>query len=307
MCQMKRFLIPLAAAGILVFSGCGMDSYMTESADEGGRTETCDLPDDFSILNIEAGWAEVTICPGEKATMEVCLDKGYEVEQEVKGDTLYLTEKYNAPFWKKYIHFGQENNEITITLPENKLKELVISSDNKDVMVSDQQIDKISIWEGNAGVQISDCESENLMIENDNGDVEIQNVSASLTATLGNGRISIADCGGETLDVENDNGDIFVSGVEYTSILSGSSNGKITFENTKTASITVDDDNGSVELELFGKQNEFNYDIYNNNGSVVIGDSSFGDLDTELKLSNDVDQYVTASLGNGNLTVKFFK
>ena len=225
----------------------------------------------------------------------------------IEDDTLYLTERDRQPFWQKIFHFRSVHNSVVITLPENVIEELVVSSGVSDINISGQKIHSISVKESNADVILSDCEGNDIQIENTNGDVKLQNITADLKAELQNGNFQLLDSSGSSLYTTNQNGNIEASGAEYSGIDAASANGSIDLKRVKTDSISVSNRNGNVSLELDGKQAAFDYDITNSNGKVMIGNDTVGTFHTEFQFSNNAGKQLTADMGNGNLTVTFLE
>lgn len=303
----RRCMIPVTAAGLLFLAGCGSDTGMAGALSAPMEQKVYDLSGDYSRLDIQADLADIVIQPGTAASMEVSLEEGYEMEQVTEDDTLYLTERNYQLFWRKIIHFGSVRNTVVITLPENVIEELVVSSDVSDVTISGQKIRSISVKESSADVILSDCEGDDIQIENTNGNVRLENITADLKAELQNGDLQLLDSSGGSLYTTNQNGNIEASGADYSGIDAACENGNIDLKRVKTDSVSVSNENGNVSLELNGKQAAFDYDITNSNGKVVIGNSTVGTFQTEFQFSNNAGKQLTADMGNGDLTVTFLE
>ena len=125
----RRCMIPVTAAGLFFLTGCGGNLETADILSAPTEQEVYDISGDYSRMDIQADLADIVIQPGPAASMEVSLEEGYEMEQVIEDDTLYLTERNYQPFWRKIIHFGSVRNSVVITLPENVIEELVVSSD----------------------------------------------------------------------------------------------------------------------------------------------------------------------------------
>ncbi len=306
----RRFRICLAlaaAAGTLSLAGCGGDTAMADVLSAGMEQETCDISGDYSKIDIQAELAEVTIQPGRTASMEVCLEQGYTMERTVKDDTLYLTEQERETFWRKIFHLNSADNAVRITLPEHMVEEIAVSSDISDVHISGQKIRRISVNANNGNVELSACEGEDVQVRNKNGNVNLKGLAASLRAELKNGDLKIQDSSGDSLYASNKNGRIGTSGAAYTEFYAEASNGAMELKDVTSDAIQLSNTNGRVQLELNGKQADFDYDINNHNGKVMIGGSTVGTFHTDFSFSNDTGRTLTADLKNGDLTVTFLE
>ena len=303
--MVRRCLISAAASGMLLLAGCNGGMEMTEGLSVGAEHEVYDISGDYSRLDSQAELADVTVQSGSTASMEVRLEDGYEIEQTVEDDTLYLTEMDRKPFWRRIIHFRSAQNSIVITLPHDVIEDLAVSSDVADISISGQKLHSLSVKQSSADVFLSDCEGEDFQIENANGNIQLKNVAASLRAELQNGDLEILNGSGDSLHISNQNGKAEASGADYTQIDAASANGDINLQKVQTDSITLSNKNGNVSLELAGEQALFDYDITNHNGKVMIGENTVGTFHTEFKFSNDAGKQITADLNNGDLTVTF--
>lgn len=304
---MKRLFIPLALSGIFLLSGCDSDTDMAELMGAGEFEQTYDISGDYSVLDIKVSIAELTIQTGDEVSMEVHMSKWYKMEKVLQDDTLYLTEKNDGPFWQKIIHFGTVKNSVLITLPEDIVEQLVVSSSNGKVSISDLVIDNMSVSDSNGNITISNCQSTAVETENRNGGVFIDGLTAELTADLSNGNLEITNSELASLNAQNRNGKITVSDVQIPTVEVGAKNGKVVFEQTRTDSITVNTTNGSIALELNGDEKSYNYKIDSSNGKIRIGQNSFGSMSEELVLNNDADKDVVLDSANGSCTITFFQ
>lgn len=305
--RIKRLFIPLALSGIFLLSGCDSDTDMAELMGAGEFEQTYDISGDYSVLDIKVSIAELTIQTGDEASMEVHMSKWYKMEKVLQDDTLYLTEKNDGPFWQKIIHFGTVKNSVLITLPEDIVEQLVVSSSNGKVSISDLVIDNMSVSDSNGNITISNCQSTAVETENRNGGVVIDGLTAELTADLSNGNLEITNSELASLNAQNRNGKITVSDVQIPTVEVGAKNGKVVFEQTQTDSITVNSKNGSIALELSGDEKSYNYKIGSRNGKISIGQNSFGSMSEELVLNNDADKDVVLDSANGSCTITFFQ
>lgn len=69
--------------------------------------------------------------------------------------------------------------------------------------------------------------------------------------------------------------------------------------------IEIDGGIGSVELELKGRETDFNFDLDNGVGEVLIGDAHLKDLGADEQIDNDADKEVIIDNGIGNITIRF--
>lgn len=72
-----------------------------------------------------------------------------------------------------------------------------------------------------------------------------------------------------------------------------------------TKKLEIDGGVGDTEVELTGRQTDFDYDIDNGVGEIVIGDSSYSNLGSEFRLDNHTGKEITIDNGVGDVRVSF--
>ena len=114
----------------------------------------------------------------------------------------------------------------------------------------------------NGNVELSACEGEDVQVRNKNGNVNLKGLAASLRAELkkrrseDSGQFRRIPCMHPTKY-----GRIGTSGAAYTEFYAEGSNGAMELKDVTSDAIQLSNTNGRVQLELNGKQADFDYDI----------------------------------------------
>lgn len=185
---------------------------------------------------------------------------------ETKEDTLYV--KYN----RKH-KLGSGDAEITIIVPK--------------VM----ELESITIDSGAGDVEFigSGFSLKNLVISTGAGDLTAHelNVSELLEVEGGAGNIEVEQGTFGKVHVETGAGDCY---------LSGTVNGDIELETRA----------GDSDLELKGKESDFNYDLSTGVGEIVIGNTEYNGLSNSKEIKNEgAQKCISITSGVGEVEITF--
>ncbi|MGN0352539.1 MAG: DUF4097 family beta strand repeat-containing protein [Roseburia sp.] len=203
-------------------------------------------------------------------TQEITVELGYGYQKyfscETKEDTLHV--KYDRK--NKLSH---SDAEITITVPK--------------VM----ELENITIESGAGDVDFigSGFSLKNLVISTGAGDLTAQelNVSELLDVEGGAGNIEIEQGAFGKVHVETGAGDCY---------LSGTVNGDIELETGA----------GDSDLELKGKESDFNYDLSTGVGEIIIGNTEYNGLSNSKEIKNEgAKKCISITSGVGEVEITF--
>lgn len=81
--------------------------------------------------------------------------------------------------------------------------------------------------------------------------------------------------------------------------------GSLTFQGEVQGECQIECGVGNVNLELAGRETDFNYELECGIGSIVLGSSSFSGLANERRISNQASQTMKLECGIGEIVVSF--
>lgn len=156
---------------------------------------------EFSSISIDANVMDLTIVPGDNATLSFKGNSKLAPKYEVKGDTLVITQDSIRNL------MGNKNCSVTITLPQDAYYEQVeIISDVGDIDISGMRGARLTLDAAVGDMDLDSCDFEEMELIADVGDADV------------------TDCNFSRLNVDNSVGDIDVDSAsdlsEYTIDLS---------------------------------------------------------------------------------------
>lgn len=295
----------LAGACLLGLSGCG-SSDLADTMDAGAFSKVYDISGNYKNLDLKTNIADITIQTGDTPSLEVHMDKWYKMEDVTESDTLYLTEKNDGPFWQKWLHFGLVHNSLILTLPENYVEQLIVSTDVGDVNISGLVAAQLSLEADTGDVKIEDVIISSIKAELDTGDLMVTDVASDeIDLENDTGQIKLEDSVTGILQAETDTGDVKISGLTVDTVQVASDTGDILIQLSDGTDINLADSTGDIGLTVSGSQNEYNYNITNDVGDLNIGDSRMEGIGTIYNVSNGTDKNITISNDTGDIRVSF--
>jgi len=135
-----------------------------------------------------------------------------------------------------------------------------------------------------------------LTLNTDSGNIQVSAItSATLSASSGQGDIRATGVTSATITANTDSGSIDGSGITTTAITASSGNGDIyiTFAGAPPRDIRVNTDSGNIVLLLPPGSTKYDVKANTDNGSVS----------KQLPQAASSDHVITASTGNGNITI----
>ncbi len=310
---MRRHL-PVALAAALALSamtmaGCGFRPFEEPSSGQAegkAPTQVLALDGSYSAIDLRTDFADIEIRSGETASCEVYMDKWYHMEQTVRDNTLYLSEKDSEPFWKKIFHFSSFRNRIVMTLPQDFTDTLTVESDTGDVVISGLDTDQLTVRADTGDVQMSGLRSAGMTVKNDSGAVSLENCTAhSIEAKTDTGKLVLTDCTAESMDVQSDTGNIRMAGLRTGQIGLQNDTGDTKIQLSTGADVSAQLDTGDFSLTLPGREADYNYDLVNMTGNTVIGSDHAGRSELTYVVDNHAQSTVKVRNDTGDIKILF--
>lgn len=183
--------------------------------------------------------------------------RGYKMQYEVKGDTLYIKEVKVDPTAKEQNNTWN-TDELVIGIP----KELVL--------------DSITATRKTKGVTMKDIKVKKAELKADNMTVDITRTQIdSLDLNIANGSIDINEAKVAASHLSTVNGSYIINSSEMTDCTLDATNGSIEFGKGNTGKITGKLVNGSINYEEDKEQSVCQYDVKVVNG--YDGSMNYGD------------------------------
>lgn len=180
-----------------------------------------DTPEEaFHSVIIDAEYADITIQPGETASVEAKYIDADTYSVTVQDDILQIQQKYQwKNSWYRHFQFGPISapmSKITVTLPEESYQAIAVGADCGNCSISDLTASTISVDADCGKCVIENADTASCTVICNLGDVTISNSTIDGTAMLD------ADCGEITLEqttignackIEADLGDVNLTDV----------------------------------------------------------------------------------------------
>ncbi|WP_099156705.1 DUF4097 family beta strand repeat-containing protein [Virgibacillus ndiopensis] len=214
---------------------------------------------DFTDIEIEADNEKVEIVSTDDQTTKVEL-VGRSTEQiqnqlkvEIEENTLSITLENEKLF--NFFHFMDSNLTLKVSLPEKVYESLQVDIDNGTVYAEQLNIKAVKGETNNGHIEMEDIVATTINVESDNGKISLENVSGEINGETNNGKIYL-----ETNDLDRP--------------------------------ITLECDNGSIEIETENEPANATFNVRVDNGHINIfdkysGNAVFGNGENLIKLTTN--------------------
>lgn len=230
-----------------------------------GEVEKYSLGSDFDGLDIEIGGCILEAKPSGNSDVYLEAEKAHRFQGYVEGSTLYI--RADAGAVDDWQNIGK--CKITLYLPEKYWLDNVYINIGAGTLDFEGLCAKEAYLEAGAGQVILD-------------EAQVENLSLS----VGAGRITIKDMDITSLDAEVGMGELVAEGAV-------------------SESVYIECSMGNVDLEVEGRQEDFDYCVSCSMGQVDVGGESFGGLDNTKSIVNGADKTMAVDCSMGNITIDF--
>ena len=219
------------------------------------ETNSYTLKEGFDAIEINATEADVTFKPSNDGAAEVeCIEQEKaRHEVLVENGTLKISVRDERSWLDRVLVFSTKSQSITVCLPEEHYRALLIDIRTGDVSVPDRfSFDAATITASTGDVVFDASTDGGLKIKTSTGDITLNGTRAdSIDLSVSTGRIEgrNVDCI-ETLSIKVSTGKTVLTDVSCRSLISTGTTGDITLKNVAaTDEFNIDRDTGDVRFE----------------------------------------------------------
>ncbi len=191
----------------------------------------------------------------------------------------------------KKINISCDGDDIVIKTPERVVWFMGMTEEHKVeiILPKGKEFHKIDLEIG-AGELVA----ESLLAKN--MDVEV-----------GAGRIEIKEFQCKESDLEIGAGEIVINSGKAEAVNTNVGMGNFQFKGSIEGDLDADCGMGNIDMELTGKEEDYNYKIDCGMGNVSIGNNSYGGAAANHKLDNHANSEFDLDCGMGNISINFTK
>lgn len=255
-----------------------------------------------NLVSAETVKQEKAFATSDFSKVEVRTSNGaVEVRRAPAGDD-HITVSYGEPRDERWRYNITDTGSTLVIEKQDKgwmFFQLFSHVEPIVIQVPEGIVLDFDIKTSNGAVMVSGVSAGTTRLETSNGRIEVENVAEYCPNILfiGEGQM---EC--ETiLDVKTSNGRITLNGVVVDEITGRTSNGGISFEGLQTDLLDLKTSNGGIDGSVDGARSDFSIKADTSNGSIRIGDGSYGKHLTE----GDSDRTITLKTSNGGIQLNF--
>lgn len=213
-----------------------------------------------------------------------------------------ISQSTETGYIKVYIPRGKSLDDINIVNEYGTVKvacdvksRLVINGENASISVAGITVHDLQIGSNYGSLNLSDIKAETLEAKGENAEINLKNVEAK-SAMVENqyGNIVLESIKADTLDVKSENGNI--TGEEVTAIDCNAKMqyGALVLKQFTVTNMEVESEVGEIQLDLMGREADYNMHLMTEYGEVKVNGKSVGDnfiretnTENTLKLTSD--------------------
>lgn len=123
--------------------------------------------------------------------------------------------------------------------------------------------------------------------------------------TVGAGQIEVDTLTADTCDIEVGMGEIMLENMQVTEMNAEVGMGHLLLEGTILGDVNAECSMGSIEMNLSGREEEFNYNLEAAMGTVSIGNEDYSGLAHDKSVRNSADKTMSIECAMGSIEVYF--
>lgn len=258
--------------------------------------ETKYISDIVDLVNIDLRYNTIEIVEGDEFSIKY---NAYAVDVEELDNRLIVKDKdldvpnafFKIDFSVLYINpFNVTGFEraTKLTVPRDVLSELLVNCNSGNITIENQNIDKLVINSRYGNVKLNDIKANYVNIVGGSGNTNINGIVSNDVE----------------IKVDYGNTDIRNAHIEELNINSRSCN--IDYTGLSKTNLYISSDYGNITLDLFGKKEDYNMDIYQSYGNLTIDGAKHGSPLTS-KSNNDSENIININGRSGNVKMSFSK
>lgn len=217
-------------------------------------TNTHEIRDPFSDMDISVSAAEVMLLPSDDGTCRVVCHEEEKLYHSVEvRDGVLCIQKVDEREWYDNIGIHTGNTQVTVYLPQDEYGDLMVNGSTGLVDIpGDLLFRSIDVTVTTGIVNCDASASDRIKIRTSTGDIRVGDITASsVELSVTTGRIDAEDviCDGE-LRIDVNTGDAFLTNVRCGSLLSDGSTGDIHLTDViAEEKLDIKRTTGDVEME----------------------------------------------------------
>ena len=185
-----------------------------------------------------------------------------------------------------FVDFNREPAKIRVTVPEGTVFE------------------KVTIDNGSGAVLVDSLSTGILWIDSGSGAVRVQNMLAENTMLdMGSGALSISDSEMGDVVLDTGSGAVHFQEVVARNLAADSGSGSIRYQGVLSGNCVFDTGSGSVNLELSGREEDYNIRADLGSGGLYVNGERLED-DVNIKYKN-AGNLLIFNTGSGRVSIKF--
>ena len=283
----------LLGIGVFTAAVAAMDFDLTNLSDHKFEGKTYEVEGDFENITVDTTISAVTFMPSTDGKCRVVCAEMPKITHSVSvKDSTLVIETKDSRKWYDYIGFFIGDMQMTVYLPQNEFKSLIMKTDTGDIDIPENfSFENASIESDTANIDFLADASMDVKLSTDTGDITVKSVVSDGDVYLetDTGKITLADVKCNKLTAESDTGKISLIGTVAKDSFSIENNtGGVRFEKCDAGEIFVETDTGSVTGTLLSDK-------------VFITETSTGNISVPKTTSGGRCEITTAT---GNIKIE---
>lgn len=185
-----------------------------------------------------------------------------------------------------------------------------LTADVKDgVLNLKYGVDGISIGDFDAVITIyipKEADFENIDVNLGAGEMTFGEISAKqFLVDLGAGEIDIASLTADECNLSVGAGEVNITNMAVGTLNANVGMGEFAARGAALKTVNLDCSMGEIDLNLEGRETDFDYEVEAAMGEVTIGDRSYSGLGQKQKIMNDADKTMKVKCGMGEVKILF--
>lgn len=286
--------------------------------------------DRFQNLDVETDYNDIEIVPSDDSNFYLeyrlyaqSTDPQYQVDQ----DTLSF-QCIQEPVTDMDIGFfiantdkKQEQGFVRIYIPKDARLETVklnnsdsriryngpdadtfhITSAYGEIHLEDKKAKTITLTSSDGDILCHSLSCEELALKNQYGETGLENIEAKdVTLEASDGMISIKNLEANSITVTNQYGEVKGDGIRTEAFSLTMSDGECLLKQADLKQTEFENTYGTFEVELTGKENDYNYSILSDYGTIVLGGREW---DKNYEKNHGAKRNLTGKLSDGNVII----
>lgn len=289
--------------------------------------------DSFHKMKVSVSYGDILVEPSDGYYLEYQLSGNKrEPVWEVQNDTLTFKDADIYSWNESLYFFAMGGIGVQTTTPKSYLKlylpadvyydmvdlhlsdgdiswEKGLSADTVtiqdsygDITLKGIQAKNLQVTSSDGIISLTDCSGDEVSVNDSYGDVNITGLQAkNLQLELADGDLNLKQIRAEQADMKNSYGQVTGYGVIGNSWKIFLSSGDLELEEMDLKETNVTNHYGSVTLEPVGPEEDYNIDINNSYGSIIVNAEEY---ESSAKFNNRASKSIQVNCSDGDIIIK---